>query len=207
MDRARKPIIGLAGGIGSGKSLVARLLGELGAAVIDSDRLNACELSEPEVIETLRGWWGEQVAPEGKRVNREKLAEIVFEAPERRKRLEALLHPRIACGREKLMRQYASDPAVKAIVLDSPLLFETGLDSACTCVIFVEADRQDRIARVRNDRGWSAEQFERRENLQKPLDFKRSRADYRLANNSTPDALRLRVARIFSQIVSREMQS
>jgi len=203
----RKPIIGLAGGIGSGKSLVARLLGELGAAVIDSDALNACELNDPEVVRTLRDWWGKQVAPDGKQLDREAVARIVFDSPHERKRLEALLHPRIARRRAQLMERYGNDPNVRAIVLDSPLLFEAGLDAECTCVLFVEAAKDKRLERIRQERGWSAEELERRENSQKPLDFKRSRADYIIDNNSTIDALRPQVEKIFSEIVSRATPS
>ena len=85
-----KPIIGLVGGIGAGKSSVARILQSFGAAVIDSDRLAHGELADPEVIATLRSWWGEKVC-RSDGVDREVLASIVFSDPQELDRLEKLL--------------------------------------------------------------------------------------------------------------------
>ena len=204
-DRRRfgaKPVIGLAGGIGSGKSTVARLLADLGAAVISSDELNREELEPPGVKETLQAWWGSRsLTPEG-RVNRAAVREIVAADPDARKRLEALLHPLIGKRRIELTNQYQNDPAVRAIVWDSPLLYEAGLASDCDAVVFVDADDGVRRERVLRERGWTAPQLERLEKTQKPLDFKRTSADYRVVNNSDRDALRPQVEDVFSRILS-----
>lgn len=204
-DRRRfgaKPVIGLAGGIGSGKSTVARLLADLGAAVISSDELNREELETPGVKKTLQTWWGSRaLTPEG-RVNRAGIREIVAADPDARKRLEALLHPLVGKRRLELTNQYQNDPAVRAIVWDSPLLYEAGLASDCDAVVFVDADDGVRRERVLRERGWTAPQLERLEKTQKPLDFKRTSADYRVVNNSDRDALRPQVEDVFSRILS-----
>jgi dephospho-CoA kinase len=199
---AGTPIIGLAGGIGSGKSTVASILEELGARVISSDRLNHEELDSPEVLRHLRQWWGDRVAtPEG-RADRAVIRRIVAADPAARARLEQLVHPRIAARRQALMAALAADPAVKAFVWDSPLLFEAGLAGQCDRVIFVEAPREVRLARTVRDRRWTPQDLERLEKSQKPLDFKRDRADYRIVNNSDMEGLRRQVSDVFSRILS-----
>ncbi len=197
-----KPVIGLAGGIGSGKSTVALLLAELGAAVIASDELNRQELSSAEVIRQLKGWWGSRVLRQDGQVDRAAVRQIVAEDAGERKRLEGLLHPRIEQRRLELTAEYRKDPRVRAIVWDSPLLYEAGIDRHCDAVIFVEADEALRRQRVLSERGWPAEQLERLEKTQKPLDFKRGSADYRVVNNSDRDALRREVESVFSRILS-----
>jgi dephospho-CoA kinase len=198
----RKPIIGLAGGIGSGKSEVARILENLGAAVISSDALNRQELENNEVKATLVNWWGPGVLHKDGTVDRRAVSRIVFSKEAERSRLEALTHPRIAQHRLRLIEQFQRDPAVRMIVIDSPLLYETELDRLCDSVVFVDADVGVRCARVRASRGWSPEELERREKLQRPLDFKKARADHICVNNSDLGALRRTVEAIYSRIVS-----
>lgn len=200
--RASKPIIGLAGGIGAGKSTVASLFAELGAAVIDSDRLNHEELNAPEVLGTLRQWWGDGViGPDGK-ADRTAIRGIVGQDAGALRRLEGLVHPRIAQRTSELIAGWSSDPGIRAIVWDAPLLFEVGLADRCDCVVFVEAPAAARLARVSVGRGWSVEDLERLEKQQKPLDLKRANADYTVENNSDVSALRRQVAEVFSRILS-----
>jgi len=97
-----------------------------------------------------------------------------------------------------------SDPAVRLIVLDSPLLYEAGLADACDAVVFVEADRDVRRARVQAARQWSEQEFDRREKSQAPLDSKRRRADYVLDGNSGLDELRHQVKHLISRILHEE---
>ncbi len=195
-------MIGLAGGVGAGKTAVARLLAELGAGVVDSDGLGRQEISRPDVKKKLCEWWGPGVLSEDGEVDRRKVAAIVFADPEQRRRLEALLHPRIAARREKALAEFDAKPEIKAIVIDSPLLFETDLDLQCDAVIFVDADVDIRLARSEKHRNWTAEEFRRREKSQLPLDTKRARADYVCSNNSTLSALRIEIAGILAQVVS-----
>lgn len=197
-----KPIIGVAGGIGSGKTTVAAMLGDLGAGVISSDRLNRDELDSPEVLSEIREWWGEKVIDSAGRADREALRELVRTDNAARRRLESLTHPRIAARRQRMMADFFADDRIRAIVWDSPLLFEAGLAERCDYIIFVEAAPEQRLARVRRERGWTEEDLERFENLQKPLDFKRQRADYIVENNSDIDAVRREVERVFSRILS-----
>lgn len=198
--KGNKPIIGLAGGIGSGKTSVARILESLGAAVVDSDRLSHEQLGDPEVIATLHKWWGESVrGPDGK-VDREAVAAIVFGDPAALARLQNLLYPRIKKRREELMAAYTADANVRAVVLDTPKLYEAGLDELCDAVIFVDVDDNVRAERLAESRGWSASELARREKLLNPLDRKRISADHIVKNNSDIDDLRSEVERVFSAI-------
>lgn len=196
-----KPVIGLAGGIGSGKSTVASILASLGAAVISSDRLNHEELARPEVLQQLREWFGDSVVRSDGSADRAALRAIIGNDPDARRRLEQLVHPRIEQHRRELMVLHTRDPRVRAIVIDSPLLYEAGLDAACDSVLFVDASDAVRLERVRQ-RGWSEADLRAFEKTQKPLDFKRDSADHRVENNSDVDALRQQVAGIFSRILS-----
>lgn len=198
----RKPIIGLAGGIGSGKSTVARILAELGAAVIDADELNRQVLVAQETRDILVSWWGRRILAADGSVDRAAIADLVFRDPMERARLESLVHPLIAERRERLLEQYQDNPQVRAIVIDAPLLFEAGLVERCDRVVFVETDRGVRTARVASDRGWSGEELARREKSQLPLDLKRRRADHVCRNNSDMAVLRQQVEALFSQVVS-----
>jgi len=199
--KGTKPVIGLAGGIASGKSLVAHILSELGAAVIDSDRLNHEVLSRKDVREQIQSWWGFDTYDCNRRCDRSKLAKIVFANPGQKKILEDLTYPLIAQRRRQLMRQYELDPAAQAIVLDSPLLYEAGLDELCEVVIFVHSDEKARLERASRSRGWKENELQRREKLQIPVDTKRNKADYIVENNSGIDAIRLKIESIFRQIM------
>lgn len=191
----------MAGGIGSGKTTVAAILSELGAVVIDSDAIARAQYADPQVVSTLRQWWGDSICQPDGTVNRAKIADLVFRDPHERARLAGIIHPRVAERRHQLMAAYQRDPSVAAIVIDSPLLFETGLDRLCDLVVFVHADAQIREARVRDSRGWSREEWSRREKLQKPLDIKRQQADYIVVSNSGLHDLRSQVERLFSRVL------
>ncbi|HEY0008739.1 MAG TPA: dephospho-CoA kinase, partial [Tepidisphaeraceae bacterium] len=107
-----RPIIGIIGGIGSGKSFVASLFGELGAYVIKSDDLAHAVYRQPAVKQTLRQWWGDEVLQADGSVNRKAIAARVFGDRAELKRLEELVHPLVNAERERLMEQAHADPAV-----------------------------------------------------------------------------------------------
>ena len=198
----RKPVIGLAGGVGSGKSSVAGILKELGAGIIESDSLGHEEINTEASRAALREWWGPGVIGPDGTVDRKKIASLIFDDPGQRRRLESMLHPRIAVRRAALLEEMGRDPRIKMVVIDSPLLFEAGLDESCDAVVFVEAGVDERRARSEKARSWPAGELEKREKTQQSLDTKRSRADYICENNSTPADLRNQVTRLFSQILS-----
>jgi dephospho-CoA kinase len=184
--------LGLVGGIASGKSQVAQILSDLGAAVIDADRAGHQVLREPEVIAAVKARWGELVLDDKGQVSRRAVARIVFAAGNEAERrfLEELTHPKI----ERLLNEALADakaqqPPPRAIVLDAALLFEAGWDKLCDKIVFVDAPRDVRLERA-VVRGWSAEQFAAREAAQMPVGEKRSRADIVIRNTRTLESLR-----------------
>lgn len=168
--------MGLMGQPGSGKSTVASVMAEMGGGVVDADALSRGVLAEPAVVDELVSWWGEGVRSDDGTLDRAAVGRRVFSDPEALARLEGLVHPRVAEGRAALHRQYESDPAIRFIVEDCPLLIESGLDASCDRLLLVEAPREVRLKRV-TSRGWDAAELERREAQQAPLDTRRSRAD------------------------------
>jgi len=195
-----KIIIGIVGGIGSGKSFVASLFGKLGAMVISADEQVHRAYRLPEVKAVLRQWWGPAVFDSEGEIDRAAVAREVFDRPEERKRLEALIHPLVQEEREKIMREAANDPKVKAFVWDIPLLFETGLDKQCDAIVFVEAPIEQRRERIRQSRGWDEQELEKREKFQWGLDKKRKLAHHIVVNTADAAAARRQVSHVFSLI-------
>ena len=212
---SRVPVIGLVGGIGAGKSAVARALESLGCVVMDSDAQAKALLENAGVRETLVSWWGEGVLKSegaggagkasGGRIDRAAVAAIIFGAPAERRRLEMLIHPMLHAERRRRIQEIEAartslSPA--AIVIDAPLLFEAGVDRECDAVIFVEAPFEARLKRVCESRGWDEAELRRREASQLPLDEKRRRARHVVENTGSLDDLRAQVSRVLTQIIS-----
>lgn len=198
-----KPVIGLIGAIGAGKSEVASIWGRLGGRIIDSDDQVRQELGHPDVGRTIRSWWGEAVVAADGGLDRRRIGEIVFGDAEQLRRLEALLYPRLARHREGVIQEAMADPTIRAVVLDSPKLIEAGLAPLCDFVVAVDAARALRLGRVASSRGWDDSELARRESHQLSLDKKREFADYLLVNNSSVDALQLSARRLFEEILDR----
>lgn len=196
-----KPVIGLVGGVGSGKSLVARQLASLGCAVIDADELARSALDEPAVAEQLVDWWGPKVRSGDGRIDRQVVSDIVFNDPGELAKLEKLVHPLVRVASQRLRAEYEAEAAVVAIVEDCPLLLEAGLDEGCDAVIFVAAERDSRVRRVAQARGWTQADLARREKNQLPLDTKAAKADYVVDNNATEADTKSHVRRVLSQIL------
>ena len=199
-EGSSKPVIGLAGGIGSGKSAVAEILADLGCVVAHSDEMGRAALREEAIRDQLVAWWGEGILDEDGEIDRSAVARIVFADPEQRRRLEALTHPWIESRRAEQFA--AAPPNTPALVIDAPLLFEAGLDERCDAVIFVDAERQVRLARLKAGRGWEEADLRRREDSQLPLDVKRSGADYVIQNDGNLSDLAAQVRLVLSQIVA-----
>ena len=197
-----KPVIGLAGGIAAGKSLVARMLSRLGAGVIDADELNHRVLHRDEVRRQIQSWWGQDVYDPSGRLDRRSLAAIVFADPAKLRKLEGLTHPLIDELQRQRMHQLQADHRCGAIVLDVPLLFEVGQDKLCDQVLFLEVDERVRNQRVTANRGWSESELCRREKAQQPLDLKRQKSAYVLENNSDIDSLRRQVETFYRQLAT-----
>jgi len=200
-----KPIIGITGGIGSGKSTVARMFGEMGCLVVDADELVRQAYLDPAVVQQLQKWWGEEVIERPGQLNRKKIADIVFTDPGQKQRLEGLLHPKVAQLRQERMAEAADDPQILAFIWDTPLLFEAGLRVGCDAIVFVEAPFQQRLERVQQARHWDEAELRRRENSQWPLDKKREISDYIIDNTANAEHVRGQVSEVFFRILARRL--
>ncbi|MCC6660203.1 MAG: dephospho-CoA kinase [Phycisphaerales bacterium] len=194
MDRAQGraarplPLIGLAGGIGAGKSEAARILGELGCAVVDSDAEARAVMQRPGVRDELVRWWGSEILDADGLPDRRRVADIVFRDSAQRRRLEALVHPLVRIVRDE-RRAAAAVAGARAVIIDAPLLFEAGVDRECDAVLFIDSPRELRLARI-TARGWDEAELNRREAVQLTLDEKRRRSTHVVRNSGSPAQLR-----------------
>ena len=195
-------VLGVLGGIASGKTFVTGELARLGAAAIDADRIGHAVLREPEVREAVRRRWGDAVFSDGE-VDRAKLAAIVFGAGEQAREelaeLEKLTHPRITeriCDEIDQLDKAGEAPAV---VLDAPVLLKAGWSEFCDRMIYVDAPREVRLARA-VERGWSEDEFERREAAQESLQAKRRIADFVIDNSRSAESTRQAVAQFWRSL-------
>ncbi len=191
VSNASIPVIGIVGGIGSGKSRVASLLEESGCIVSDADALARAALRDESVRDTIVSWWGEEMLDDDGSVSRSRVADRVFADAAELERLEALLHPLVESGRRAEFDAATEDTT--ALVIDAPLLLEVGLDRACDVVLFVDTPRALRLERVASSRGWDEAELDRREGRQLSLDEKRSRAHHVLVNHGRVEELREQV--------------
>ncbi len=199
-----KPVIGLVGGVGAGKSTVARELEVLGCALVDGDKIGHMLLDEPEVRQALLDRWGQRVfAPDG-RVDRKAVAAVVFGSPGELTALNAMMHPRIRRRMEELIVSALARADVPAVVMDAAVLLEAGWDDLCTHLVFVQAPDETRQHRVEQARGWGAQEWQSREKSQIPVDTKRADCYYALDNSSGVSHLREQIRSLFHQIVHSE---
>jgi dephospho-CoA kinase len=197
----RKPILGLIGGIGSGKSAVAKTLAAQGGRVVDADADAKRTLLDPAVIEQLVDWWGRDILDTAGLINRHAVASIIFDDPVQKQRLESLIHPIVAMRRDQQIELAMADDSVKFIVLDVPLLLEAGYDKLCDRIIFVDTSRETRLSRLRQFRGWDEAELDRREKNQWPLDKKKKFAHDVVDNNASEAAIVTQVSRILRSIL------
>ncbi len=196
-----KPVIGLLGGPGSGKSTVARAFEDLGCGTIDADQLAHQAIQADQVREQLRTWWGDDVLTPSGQIDRKAVGRIVFNSETELRRLEAMLHPLVNTGRTKQRESLFAQPGCVAVTEDCPLLLETGLDKECDALVFVDCPFETRLERLSASRGWDAAELKRRQERQIPLDTKRQSADY-VVSNDGPEAFVLEQARrVLQQIV------
>lgn len=197
----RPLVIGLAGGVASGKSAVAAEFERLGFVVTRSDQRAHAMLERADVINTLVEWYGPDVLDSSGGVSRRALADVIFGDAAERRRVEGLIHPMLHAERRALIERAGLDGVV-GVVVDAPLLFEAGVDAECDVVVFVDCPREMRLRRAVESRGWDEAEFDRRENAQLGLDAKRSRADYVVVNDAGREELAGRVQTLLSEILA-----
>jgi len=206
---AMTKIVGLSGGIGTGKSTVARLLANLGAVVVDADAI-VRELQAPgsPVLADLRDAFGGEILDASGALDREALAAVVFRDAEARARLGAIIHPKV--GVEVARRVAAARQAgAPVVVLDIPLLFEgrkTGTGSAAQmefdATVLVYAPEAVQIERQMQRDGCNREEALRRIRAQLPIEEKKPMADCVIDNSRTPEQTERQVRELWASLTA-----
>jgi dephospho-CoA kinase len=192
-------LVGLTGGIGSGKTTVAGMLQELGAVIIDADELarRAVDPGTPGFVKVLDEF-GESVQGGDGAVDRSALAEVVFNDPSARRRLEEIVHPEVARLFAERIAPYRDTHRV--VVYSVPLLVEAGLRDAFDLVIAVEAPEEARVARLQAGRGLSAPAARERMAAQAGDDERRRAANIVVMNDGSLEDLRREVESLWPEL-------
>ncbi len=192
--------IGLTGNIGSGKSTVARLFVERGAALVDADALAREATADPQVLADIATKLGDDLVKEGE-LDRAATAARVFADPEARITLNGIIHPwvrRESAARVEALSTRPDPPRV--ILMDIPLLYENGLERGLNAVIVVNAPLVTRIKRVSARSGLSEADVRARDKAQLPLEEKVARADYVLENGGSLEELEKQVEALWREL-------
>jgi dephospho-CoA kinase len=195
----RKIVIGLIGGMGSGKSRAAEEFAKHGARVISGDKFGHEALRQPEIKQQVVNHWNSQILDEKGEVDRRRLGTIVFADSRERKVLEGMVFPWIERRIGEEIAQAQGDPSVRFVVLDAAIMLETGWAGACDRLVFLDAPRQERLQRLAQERDWSAQEVDKREESQWPLSEKQKRADWILDNSGSPHELSRQIQQLLQQ--------
>jgi dephospho-CoA kinase len=189
-------VLGLTGGIGSGKSMVAQMFAKLGAVVIDADQVarEVVEPGQPALKEIAATFGPGVILPDG-RLDRPKLASIIFTDPAERAKLDAITHPRIRTRMDELIKARRSGPGV--LIVDIPLLYENKRANSVEKVIVVWVDPQTQLRRIQDRDRLSAEAARQRIGAQMPLDEKQARADHVIDNGGSREDTQRQVEAIY----------
>ncbi|MDE3041378.1 MAG: dephospho-CoA kinase [Nitrospirota bacterium] len=194
-------LVGLTGGVATGKSTVANMFKLCGAVVIDADQL-AHDVVKPgkpawrEIVKTF----GKTVLNPDRTLNRQALGAIVFRTPAKRRALEAIIHPRVAREQVRLTRLAARKDPQAVVIYDVPLLFEAGIDKRVDHTIVVTADRTTQVSRLKKRNGLSRAEALRRISSQIPLANKIQQTDHVLNGTLPRPSLRKQVSRLFKSL-------
>lgn len=193
-----KPILGLVGGIGAGKSTAAKLLESHGGFVIDADSIGHEVLDRPEIQAQIAARWGNVVRSD-QRIDRRKLARIVFGSPEERRKLEEIVFPYIRQACEDRIHAAMTDVTTKFVVLDAAVLLEAGWSGICDRILYIEAPRELRLSRLKSRSGWSADDLDARESAQWTAEKKKQWTNAVVCNDGSRDELEAKLVTLLQQ--------
>jgi len=195
-------VIGLTGGIASGKSTVARMLADMGATIVDADQVarDVVRPGQPALAAIVAAFGADVLAASGE-LDRTRLARRVFGDPEARRQLERITHPRIAEETDRRVAQLAA-AGVLVVVYEASLLVETGDHHALAGLIVVAAPEAVQLRRMQERDGLSAEEARGRLAAQAPLHDKVAAADYVIDGGAALETTRAQVAAAWRDIVA-----
>ena len=189
----QKPVIGLIGGIGAGKSCAAHCFAVRGGFVIDGDALGHEALRQPGVVAKIVAHWGERVQKADGSLDRRAIGRIVFANPIERNILEELVFPYIGERCRQEIARGQNESSAQFVVLDAAVMLEAGWNNEVDRIVYVDAPREVRLKRLADRSGWTEADLTAREAAQLPNDLKKSRADATILNDDGPAALQSKV--------------
>jgi len=191
-----KPVIGLIGGIGAGKSSAARCFEQRGGVVIDADAIGHRALEQPDIITKVVERWGEGVRKVDGSLDRRAIGRLVFANQKERKALEELVFPLIQEKIKTEIKKALDKPDIRFVVLDAAVLLEAGWNENVDRIVYVGAPRELRLARVSARSGWTERDLTSRETAQWPEEKKKAKSDVILVNDGGIQELQERVDRL-----------
>lgn len=192
-------LLGLTGSLGSGKTTVSAMMEQRGVPVICADRIaRAVTAAGTPAFQAIVSEFGAQIVAASGELDRPALAALVFADPAKRKLLESIVHPRVREREFELIAQFCGRDLV---ILDVPLLFESGLDRVCDATVVVWVDEAARRERLMRDRSMPADQIEARLKAQLSQDEKKRRATHLIDNSGTLDATQAQVDRLLARVL------
>jgi len=194
-------LVGLTGGVATGKSTVAKMFKQYGAVVIDADLLvrQVVEPGKPAWRKIVEAF-GTAVLNPDRTLKRRELGAVVFRNRTKLRRLEHIIHPRVAREQVRLTKEAAQKNPQAVVIYDVPLLFEAKIDKRVDRTIVVTADQGTQIARLKNRNGLSRTEAIRRIRSQIPLAKKIQRADHVLNGTCSRPSLRRQVTRLMKSL-------
>jgi dephospho-CoA kinase len=196
----KKPVIGLLGGMGSGKSSVAAEFAKHGGKVTAADQLGHEALRQPEIREAIVKHFGTDVVMPDGSIDRKKLGAKVFAEERERKALEKLVHPWITQRIQEEIAKANAQDEVSFIVLDAAIMLEAGWNNVCDWLVYIHVPREQRLERLAQQRGWSEKEVAAREQAQMPLEAKQRRADFTIDNANSPEETAREVAELVARV-------
>jgi dephospho-CoA kinase len=186
---SKTPVLGLVGGIGSGKSRVADELKKYGAYIISGDKLGHEALQQADIKEQIVKRWGLEVSNPAGEIDRRRLGAIVFADPEERWALEGMVFPYIERRLREEIARARDTTGINLVVMDAAVMFEAGWNELCDRIVYIDAPESVRWQRVISERGWSAREVAARERAQMSQTDKKNRADFVVDNSGPPELL------------------
>ena len=192
---------GLTGGIASGKSTVARMFEDLGAKIIDADRLGHELIRSPlPAYQEIVQHFGDSILDAAREIDRKNLGAVAFAHPEKLRELNAILHPRIMARIEELAQIFCAQDPHAVILVDAALIFEGGIGNRFQKVIVAWCRPEQQLERLMGKTGLSREEAEQRIAAQMPVEEKRRRADYVIDTSGSFDQTREQVVKLFPRL-------
>ena len=200
----RVKVIGIAGGIASGKSTLAEMLGSLGASVINADKICHQLINTKDIAQKITKRWGNHIQGEDGKIDRQALGRNVIADEKELCALNRIIHPKVIKQIRSQISNLKDNNATQAIVLDAALLVESNLMDICDIMLFVDTKKRTCKTRVQNSRKWSLDEIAKREKFQVLLRKKREIADIVINNNQSKTETLKQVKDFWHQFITKK---